>query len=180
MQWHDTPTGYGVTTRLLHGLLAILVLAMYALALIIDQYAEDDPNRGYVVGLHASTGILTLLTAITLLIWRWYNPKPSLALLPLWQQRFARLTHGLLYLCVIAQPISGIIMTLASGHTLKLYGLPILSSLSKNKSLAGAAAGLHGLLPWLLLLLLSLHIGAALYHYFIMRDNILQRMLGRG
>ncbi len=180
MQWHDSLTGYGVTTRLLHGLLAVLILAMYTLALLIDQYAEDDPNRGYVISLHASTGMLTLLIAITLLIWRWYNPKPSLALLPLWQQRLARLTHGLLYLCIIAQPSSGLIMTLASGHALKFYGLPILPSLPEKKSLAGAAAGVHSILPWLLLLLLGLHIGAALYHYFIMRDHILQRMLGRG
>jgi cytochrome b561 len=179
MQWHDTLTGYGVTTRLLHGLLAVLVLVMYTLALLIDQYAENDPTRGYVVGLHVSTGMLTLLIVITLLSWRWYNLKPSLALLPLWQQRLARLTHGLLYLGIIAQPSSGIIMTLASGHALKFYGLPILSSLPENRALAGAAAGVHSLLPWLLLLLLSLHIGAALYHYFIMRDNILQRMLGR-
>jgi len=70
-------------------------------------------------------------------------------------------------------------MTLASGHALRFYGLLTLSSAwSQNKALAGAAAGLHGLLPWLLLLLLGLHIGAALHHYFILHDRILQRMLG--
>ncbi len=179
MQWHDTQASYGMTTRLLHGLLALLVLSMYVLAWVMNSYADGDPGRGPVVGLHASTGILTLLTALGLLIWRWNQPRPSLAELPPWQRHLARLTHGLLYLCVIVQPVSGIVMTLAGGHALRFYGLLTLASpWSQNKALAGAAAGLHGLLPWLLLLLLGLHIGAALHHYFIMRDRILQRMLG--
>lgn len=70
-------------------------------------------------------------------------------------------------------------MVMAGGHPVSVYGLFTLPVLTPHShALAGGAHLVHtGILPWLIVALLALHVVGALYHLFVRRDTIMQRML---
>lgn len=90
----------------------------------------------------------------------------------------ARLTHGVLYLLLIAQPLMGWANASSRGWSLTLFGVIPLPPLSAQGSTLGHELGdLHGALAWGLLGLIGLHVAAALYHHFVLRDGVIRRML---
>jgi cytochrome b561 len=90
----------------------------------------------------------------------------------------ARLTHGFLYLLLIALPLMGWANASSRGWPVALAGLIPLPSLSPVGSPVGHALGdWHQVFAWVLLVLIGLHVVAALFHHFILRDGTLRRML---
>lgn len=93
----------------------------------------------------------------------------------------ARLLHGVLYVVIVAIPLSGWWFNSVTGKPLqwfKLFNLPALTA--KNDGLRDVVHGVHEYLFWLLLLLLVAHVGAALKHHVFDNDNVLRRMLPFG
>jgi cytochrome b561 len=90
-------------------------------------------------------------------------------------------THGLLYVLIVALPVSGWVFNSAHGYPLqwfKLFNLPPL--VAKDDKVMNIAVIVHEYLFYVLLLVLVAHVGAALWHHFILRDNVLRRMLPFG
>ena len=87
--------------------------------------------------------------------------------------------HWLLYLLLFVVPILGWMNASFRGFPVKLFGLIELPKLMTTQSPGFAWTGdVHGLLAtYVLLPLLGLHVAAALYHWLIRRDGVLQRML---
>ena len=78
-------------------------------------------------------------------------------------------------------PLSGVLMTVAGGHALDLWGVTLLPSFGETPWLDAAAGAVHELAPPLVLALLALHIGGALKHQVVDRNGTLARMTtGRG
>ena len=84
--------------------------------------------------------------------------------------------HLALYACMAAMPITGVLYLVGNGYGLKVFGQQLVE---KGPEIAWAASigGLHSPLAWLTVLLVIGHIGAALYHRLVKRDDIMQRML---
>jgi cytochrome b561 len=83
-----------------------------------------------------------------------------------------------LYVLMFSIPFSGWLFNSASGYPLqwfKLFNLPALAG--RDVGLAGIAAGIHEYGFWLLVALVALHAGAAVYHHVVQRDDTLTRML---
>lgn len=75
-------------------------------------------------------------------------------------------------------PISGVLMSILGGHEVNIFGLfTIPAAEEKNTSLAGFFYNLHGISAFSFVGLIALHIAAGLYHHFILKDNILKRMI---
>jgi cytochrome b561 len=128
---------------------------------------------------HKSIGLLVLILVAIRLLWRLSNTIPALpADTPAWQIRASRASHALLYLCIFALPVSGWVINSAANVPFRVFWLFRLPNIvGPDDALATAAKLVHGGFVALLLALLAIHIGAALYHHYVRRDQVLARML---
>lgn len=165
---------YGTTARALHWISAAVVLVVLPLGLLHDALKPVN-----VMPLHKGLGLTLLLIAPLRLAWRITHRAvfPSLAGPVL--QRVAATVHGLLYLLLLALPLSGWVIASAGSYPLRLAGLfdwPKLA-VAKGDRLLALAREVHALGGWLLAGLLLLHLAAALWHHFVRRDGVLRRMV---
>jgi len=170
--------GYSGVAKSLHWLMFVLVLAQYVVAI-----AMPDIGRGTVPGalinLHMSLGASIFVLVVVRWVWRISHPVPLVTGdLPRWEQPLARVTHSLLYVLLTVNPILGWMNASARDWTITIFGLVTLPHLVTARSRVGMTAGdVHSFLAWTLLVLIGLHVAAALYHYFFRQDVVLQRML---
>lgn len=175
----DSTARYGAVTKSFHWTLTLLIIGMLILGWVMADLPAHSSLAKSLGSIHKSTGVLTLVLAVLFTLWRLVNPRPSLTQLPDWQRYLAHATHYLLYFILLAQPLAGLIMVMASGHAVNVYGLFTLPIwVPQSDSWKSAAHLFHtGILPWLIVLLLVLHVAGALYHQFVRHDSVLRRML---
>ena len=172
------PPRWGVVSQLFHWTCAALVVALGAIGLYMTELSSPVAKIR-IYALHKSLGITLLALVVLRLLWRWTRPAPG----PVpGMSRHLRLaadgTHGLLYVMMIAMPLSGWLYNSASGYPLqwfRRFNLPALAG--KDEQLARLAHALHEYGFWLLLVLVVGHVGAALYHHLFLDDGTLHRML---
>jgi cytochrome b561 len=167
---------YDPFARLLHWVIVVLLIAQYAVA-----WTMPDIHRGtQPVGLiswHLDLGTAIIAVMIVRIVWRFVRREPRVAEGSLLMRQVAWLTHGLLYLLLIVEPLLGWINASSRGWPVTLFGLIPLPSLAAEGSSLGHTMGdIHQLIAWGLLGLVGLHVAAALYHHFLLRDGVLRRM----
>jgi cytochrome b561 len=141
-----------------------------------------DIHRGMTLGaamsFHVSLGIAILLLIVARLVWRLTHPVAPENSLPGWQRLTSQATHWLLYALVLATTITGWLFASFRGWSMSLFYLVPLPMLTSEDAAAGKAIdGWHQVMEWTLLVVIGLHVAAALAHRFIYRDRVLQRML---
>jgi len=129
--------------------------------------------------LHKSIGAVILFIAALRLLWRLFNAAPPLpAEMPGWQKGIAHATHWLLYVAFFAVPLTGWMMSSAFGRSVSVFGFFTLPDLvGPDKAFGERMDNLHMIFAFSLAALVLIHVGAALQHFFVMRDDILARML---
>ena len=136
------------------------------------------PQTLRVYAYHKWIGITVFLVTIARLGWRFAHPVPPPAGLPAWQRRAATASHVSLYVLMLGVPLSGWLFSSASGVQVIYLGLLALPNLvPKDDALAATLKSVHFALNFTLLAVVLAHAGAALRHYFVERDRVLQRML---
>lgn len=172
------PAGYGTTARMLHWLVAALILAMIPVGLLMVQDGLDRSLGDALYLFHKNVGSLLIVIIALRLVWRLtHPPAPLPATMPDWQRRVAGLSHLALYGLMVVMPLSGYVRVRAGGFPIEgldALGLPTL--VPRSKPLADAASSLHELAAWALMAVLALHVGAALHHALIRRDGVWARM----
>jgi cytochrome b561 len=169
---------YGIVAQALHWLIAALIIVMFGLG----WYMSDLPlgqRKFELYQLHKSLGITILVLAAVRLIWRLFNPAPPLppTLAP-WERTAARANHALLYTMLFVQPIVGFLQSNAANFPVVWWGTVRLPAvLGTNEALAETLVEVHGWGSRVILVLVLLHVGAALRHHFILKDDVLRRML---
>ena len=164
----------------LHWIIAIGMIGMLAFGLYLEDLPRS-PDKGWLIGIHKSMGLIIFVLAVTRISWRYRNkfPKP-LSLMPKWQKKLAKLTHWVLIVGTVLMPISGIIMSVGGGHSVALFGLELISgSGEKTESLDNLGHIMHGLGGKLLILFVILHFVGAIKHQFLDKDETISRMLGK-
>jgi cytochrome b561 len=163
---------------LLHWLSALLICAAFGLAWTMDDMPLS-PLKFKIISWHKWAGITVLGLVAIRLIWLKLKGAPAAdPRLPAWQSKLSSGVHHLLYLLMFAMPLSGWLMSSAKGISVAYLGLWQLPNLvEKNEALAGTLKSSHEIFATALLVLIGLHIAAALKHHFIDRDTILARML---
>lgn len=174
----NTSTAYGSVTQFLHWLIALLVVCMLIVGFTMGGIT-DKVMRGQVVNAHKVTGVLVLVLMLIRAGWAIINVKPGLPFqTPAWQKMAERLVHLALYAALIIMPLSGLIGAVSAGRPPHIGDLEIRLPIPQDKNMAEFMFdSIHGPLAFIILFLLTIHIGAALYHHFIKRDDILRRML---
>jgi cytochrome b561 len=162
-----------------HWLLAVLVFTMIGLGLYMTGVPKGSPDRAFYFNLHKSIGVTTALLVIARLWWRAKNPPPPLpASMPGWEIQAARISHALLYMCLIVMPLSGFAATQFTKYGIKYFGLFKIPPMgSENKIVYDLLQGVHGVTATLLIALVIVHVIAALKHLLVDRDGVFQRML---
>lgn len=171
------PISYTRTAIFLHWLSAFLIFAVFPLGVYMHELPLS-PTKLQLYSYHKWLGITILLLAAARLAWRLgHTPPPLPAAIPPWQQRAAHALHGLLYLLLLAIPLSGWLMSSAKGfQTIYLGVLPLPDLVGKDNALGALLTEVHEILNFTLLALVVAHVGAAFKHHFIDRDGVLARM----
>jgi cytochrome b561 len=127
---------------------------------------------------HVSFGIVILTLIVLRFVWRLTHPVAPESSLPPWQRLSSEAVHWLLYVLVLATTVSGWLFASFRGWSLSFFYLFPLPMLASDNAEAGKAMdGLHQAAEWSLLVVIGLHVAAALAHIFIYRDRVMQRML---
>ncbi len=172
------PMQYTGTAKVLHWLMALLIVGLFALG----QYMSDlsmSPRKLQLYSWHKWIGVTAFLLLLVRMGWRLTHQPPALPTQMPPLLRFAsHISHGALYLLMLAIPLSGWLMSSAKGYQTVWFGvLPIPDLLGKDKQLGDALAEVHGALNSVLALVVLIHVAAALKHHFIDRDDVLRRIL---
>jgi cytochrome b561 len=171
--------GYGAVAKSLHWLVALLVVAMF----LIAWYMFDlpiGPEKIKIYNLHKSIGILIGFLMLLRLAWRLaVVPAPPLpATMATWERGAAHASHAALYLLLIAQPLVGWLHSSAANFPVVVFGLFTLPPLvAPSESLKQQLAAAHYVIALAILVLVALHVAAALRHHFLLKDEVLRRML---
>jgi cytochrome b561 len=179
MTLKNTVDRWGPVSQALHWLIVLMILVQAIAGLIMGELPKT-PQYFWVYTAHKSMGITVLALVLLRLGWRWYAGAPTpVPGTPAWQRRIASVTHWLLYGLILAMPLSGWLFDSASGlRPFRWFGLFDVPKLSApNDALRDIAREAHELLFWVLVALVVVHAGAALYHHLFLRDATLTRML---
>lgn len=176
MSLKNTTTTYGSVAKGFHWTIAILVLFMLAYGYSLNYFPQEYLSIGYTI--HKLIGLTILVLMVLRLVWALSNIKPRLPFNTPWLERFAEwAVHFSLYAALIAMPIAGWVGSVAAGRPPRLgetvFNLPI----EKNQDLSDLAFTIHNTLAIIIIVLLGIHLLAALYHHFIKKDDILRRMM---
>lgn len=169
---------YTPVAKTLHWLMAILLFGLLALGFIMTDLPLS-PRKLQLYAWHKWAGVTVFLLLLVRLAWRaTHRPPPLPDHMPKVMQFAAHAGHALLYGLMAAIPLSGWLMSSAKGFQTVWFGvLPIPDLLEKNQELGNLLQTVHLSLNLLLVAVLAGHIGAALKHHFIDRDDVLTRML---
>ena len=176
----NTSDSWGHVAKFFHWTTAALVLAQIALGWLAVCW-RFSPFKADLYVWHKSLGILILAVVLLRLSWRLANTTPALpANMPAWESRCARASYVVFYIVLIAMPFSGWVLNSAANVPFRIFWtLPLPALVEPSKATAGMAALAHFTFFVLLVLLVSVHIAAALRHHFVNHDEVLARMLPR-
>ncbi len=181
-------TRYDAIAISLHWLTALAILAMLVMGWTMTSLKPGSLLQFSLYQWHKSVGMTVLALTVLRLLWRLGHHAPALpdAMPPL-EKLGAHLGHLGLYGLLFGLPLSGwaVVSTSPFNIPTVLYGvlplphLTFLADLADKGWLNKQLQGLHELGVWFLLLLLAVHVGAALRHHFLIKDTVLVRMLPR-
>lgn len=194
----NTNNRYTNTAVVLHWLIAIAIFGMFALGWYMSelpkeapkqmaydlfdlgiytwQLAEEASPRTFYFNLHKSIGITLLALIAFRVFWRiTHKPPALLSSYSAIERKLATGAHHLLYLLMVALPVSGIIMAISSKYGVKWFGLEFLPGLD-NAGLRDVFKEAHEIIGVIILLVIIVHILGALKHKFIDKDTTMQRM----
>ena len=167
----------------LHWLIALLIFVAFPLGLYMHDLPLS-PTKLQLYSYHKWIGITVLLLVGLRLAWRATHTPPALpAGMGALQRKASHAVHGLLYLLMIAVPLSGWLMSSAKGFQTVWFGvLPLPDLVGKDKELGEALEEVHEFLNYTMLVLVVLHVAAAIKHQIQEGGTYLQRMKlgGRG
>ncbi len=176
MRWMGDRHHYGAVAMAMHWATAFAVFAMLGFGLMLEQ--AEEAARLPLLRAHAAVGIVVVvLTLLRIGWWAFADRKPEApAGMPRWQHMAARWVHSLFYFVILVMGASGLAMLALSGAgTILFAGAGSLPDFTLY-----APRAPHGLGAWAMMVLIAVHVAAALYHQIVLKDRLLGRMgLGR-
>ena len=177
-------THYDPLSRAFHWLTAIAVITAFVLG--PEHFGREmhrglDPAMRLDIVVHESLGVLVMVLTLLRLLWVAVRPAKPQFDMPGWMHLSAKATHGLLWLLLLAVPVTAFLALGSEGHPLTLLGgvrvneMPAIA----QSSLAHLAdwGEVHGTLGDMILWLSGLHAVAAIYHHIALKDGVLLSML---
>lgn len=177
---------YSAVAILLHWASALAALVLIGLGLTMTHAALAPLRQFQLYQWHKSVGVTVLALTVLRLLWRLtHRPPPHPVGMPARERRAAAAAHHLLYLLLVGLPLTGWAVVSLSPFNIPtvLYGLvpwphlPLAAHVPDPAAAEGLLKQVHALGAWFLAALLAVHVAAALRHHFLLRDDVLRRML---
>jgi cytochrome b561 len=172
---------YHISLRIIHWLMATLILGMIGLGWFMEGLGKEVSYRGTLYFLHKSFGFTVLLLAVLRVVVKIKTKSlPLPQSIPAITRKLAHAGHHLIYLFIFAVPISGYAMSNMFGHGVSWFGLSLPKIFPANKELGGILNETHEILAYIMLGLIILHISGSLKHRFLdknTKNDVLKRML---
>jgi cytochrome b561 len=174
----NRPQGYGAAAMAFHWITAALVVVAFTLGPGGSETRVYSAAKDFDRAWHETLGLAVLALTLARLVWKIFVPAPELPASPRWMEVVSRIVQGFLYLLLLAVPLTAITGAWLEGHPLTLGVLgEIAPLLPKNHALGERIAELHTWLGDAILWLAGFHAAAALFHHFVLRDQVLLAML---
>jgi len=171
------PKRYSPVLVSLHWIIAILIFSTFLLAGDSEGGAAATIAGIPTIGIHMLLGITILVLLIIRLIVRWRTEHPDWASTGnRFLDKVGEITHWALYVFVFGMTITGISLAARGNRFARTFGLASAAPSGQFRPRGFSIGMFHGLIWFFLSLLILLHVGAALYHQFILKDNLLGRM----
>jgi cytochrome b561 len=161
----------------LHWLIAFGIIGLLALGLYMVGLPKGLPVKATLLNLHKSIGLTVFLLVLLRIVARVAFHRPPLPPMRPWQRAAARTTQGLLYVAMVAMPVSGYLGSSFNRYGTRFWGIPLPKWGWDDAGLRELFFGIHEATAYVLIALIALHVAGALKHQWIDRDNLLARML---
>lgn len=191
-------TRYTTTAIVLHWLIALGIIFLLILGFYMGDIPKEAPKqtdfdvfnlglytwhsateispRTFYFNLHKSIGFTVLVLVVLRVLWRiGHKPPAPLSSYTEKERKLSAAVHHLLYLLMVAMPISGLMMTLNSKWGLSWFGIELLKG-ADNKEARDFYHEAHEFIGFIILVVVALHIIGALKHKFIDKDDTMKRM----
>ncbi len=170
--------GYSATARLFHWVVAALVLLMLPIGIVMAN-VDVGSAQDVLYHLHRSIGVILLPVMLARLIYRLTYPPPPLPVtVSAPQRRAAVICHWALYAILLLQAMVGWIATSAYRAPIRVFWMFELPPIwPVDRPFSEVLFDVHRALGFALVVLLVVHIGAALFHRFVLKDIVLRRMV---
>jgi len=175
---------YALSQRLIHWTVAVLLLISLATGLLLgwlgfegarDALGLAATNQLYTA--HKTVGVLILLAMLVRVLARLNHGRPPyVEPLPPARRIASSTVHLLLYVLLLAQPVLGWVATASGDFPVDFFGVTLPGLVGVDKALSKELYAWHETVAWIILALVTVHIAAALHHWRVLRDEIMQRM----
>ncbi|MDN3517038.1 cytochrome b [Aquisalimonas lutea] len=175
---------YHAAQRLIHWVVAVLAVITLAMGLTLGSLGVEGARALFGVTAtnllytsHKTCGVLMLGLMVLRVVFRVTLGKPGYAHpLPMFQRVASEVVHGALYLLLLAMPVLGWLATAAGDFPVAFFHYELPRLIGTNEALSEQLYAWHGAVGLTVLGLIVLHVAAALYHWRIRRDGVMQRM----
>ena len=174
----DLESPYGLVARTLHWVVAVLIIALIPLGWYMIRLDYYHPWSHDALALHKGLGMVVLFLAAIMISWQiaLHRTRITVARKP-WEELAAKITHILLYALMLVVPVTGYIVSTSAGAGVSVFELfEVPAVLPKSVPLRDAVISVHYYFAYVGAGLIALHVGGALKHHFIDRDDTLRRM----
>jgi len=173
----DHKPRYPTAVIVLHWATAAAVVGLMVMGWWMQTIPKEPVGpRADAYNLHKSIGLTVLVLMLVRLGWRISHRPPELPPLPSWQAWAARAVHALLYVLMFTAAFSGYLGSAVSGYPVKFFGVVLPAWAPASPMLKEACSVIHLIASWGLVIVIGVHLAATLYHQWVLRDGLLQRM----
>lgn len=168
----STANQFGIVSISIHWISVVLIFVLLGSGFRAG-FTTDPEVKAAILRVHLPVAVIVLLLTTVRMIWWWRfdtKPEPLMSTSP-WQVRIAGWTHRALYAVVLLLLASGIAMSIMSGLPDALFGSAAFPELAELPPRAG-----HGIAARLMVVLVLLHAGAAIFHHWVLKDRTLRRI----
>lgn len=175
MHFKNTLTEYGLISKFLHWISALLLIAQIPIGFYLVDL-DFSQVRIKIENIHVFIGLFIFYVIIFRLIYKIINPTPKLNLSIFKGQKFlAKINHILLYLAISSITISGILKKLFNGEELIIFFKTF--KIRDNFELSELFYDIHIFSNYLIIVLIIVHILAVIIHKVLFNDNLLKKIL---
>ena len=174
----DDDSRYDGVAIFLHWATALLVVCNFALAETWDWFAK--PAKQLMEATHMSFGVLLTAVVVARIAWRFVPGHAMSSLEAGWMRLASKGTHYLLYALLVTEAALGFAFRWGAGRPMSFFGLSIPPLTGEmGRPLRHLLREFHHWIGWTIVILALVHALAALYHHYVLKDRVLERILPR-
>ena len=175
----NTAEQFGLVAKLIHWVIALLILGLTWLGWYMVDLSYYDPWSQDALLAHKSLGMIVLGLALFKVVWLMISPTPEpLPTLKDWEHTSSKLVHWILILSMFVIPITGYLISTSEGAAVPIFNwFDVPALFVADEATRDLAIDVHYYVAYAILAVVVVHAGAAFKHQFVTRDGTLKRML---